>query len=35
MGERWKQYEREGKWIYEQHPFWITGETSSGLALLS
>lgn len=20
MGERWKQYEREGKWIYEQHP---------------
>lgn len=20
MGQRWKQYEREGKWIYEQHP---------------
>lgn len=27
MGERWKQYEREGKWVYEQHPFWITGWT--------
>lgn len=27
MGERWKRYEKEGKWIYEQHPFWITGWT--------
>lgn len=27
MGERWKQYEREGKWIYAQHPFWATGYT--------
>lgn len=27
MGQRWKQYEREGKWIYEQHPFWCTGYT--------
>ena len=24
---RWKQYEKEGKWIYEQHPFWCTGYT--------
>ncbi|OCB85624.1 DUF89-domain-containing protein [Sanghuangporus baumii] len=27
LGLRWKQYEREGKWIYEQHPFWCTGYT--------
>jgi len=27
MGQRWKQYEREGKWVYEQHPFWCTGYT--------
>ncbi|PLW34503.1 hypothetical protein PCANC_08548 [Puccinia coronata f. sp. avenae] len=27
LGERWKQYEKEGKWIYEQHPFWCTGYT--------
>ncbi|KIY73593.1 DUF89-domain-containing protein [Cylindrobasidium torrendii FP15055 ss-10] len=25
MGRRWKQYEKEGKWVYEQHPFWCTG----------
>lgn len=25
MGLRWKQYEKEGKWVYEQHPFWCTG----------
>ena len=22
-----KQYEKEGKWVYEQHPFWCTGYT--------
>ncbi|WFD21654.1 hypothetical protein MEQU1_000309 [Malassezia equina] len=27
LGKRWKQYEKEGKWIYEQHPFWCTGYT--------
>ncbi|KDQ63021.1 hypothetical protein JAAARDRAFT_53250 [Jaapia argillacea MUCL 33604] len=27
MGLRWKQYEQEGKWVYEQHPFWCTGYT--------
>jgi len=27
MGQRWKQYEAEGKWVYEQHPFWCTGYT--------
>ncbi|KAF8509127.1 DUF89-domain-containing protein [Hysterangium stoloniferum] len=27
LGKRWKKYEREGKWIYEQHPFWCTGYT--------
>ncbi|KAJ2921434.1 hypothetical protein H1R20_g15657, partial [Candolleomyces eurysporus] len=27
LGRRWKQYEQEGKWIYEQHPFWCTGHT--------
>ncbi|KAI0322978.1 DUF89-domain-containing protein [Amylostereum chailletii] len=27
LGERWKKYEREGKWVYEQHPFWCTGYT--------
>ncbi|KZT54779.1 DUF89-domain-containing protein [Calocera cornea HHB12733] len=32
LGERWKQYEREGKWIYEQHPFWCTGYTYWDLA---
>lgn len=25
LAVRWKNYEREGKWIYEQHPFWCTG----------
>ncbi|THH08351.1 hypothetical protein EW145_g2761 [Phellinidium pouzarii] len=27
LGLRWKQYEREGKWVYEQHPFWCSGYT--------
>lgn len=27
MGERWKQYVKDGKLIYEQHPFWSTGYT--------
>ncbi|WFD29550.1 hypothetical protein MSPP1_000559 [Malassezia sp. CBS 17886] len=27
LGHRWKQYVKEGKWIYEQHPFWCTGYT--------
>lgn len=27
MGLRWKQYEQEGKWVYQQHPFWCTGYT--------
>ncbi|KIM70288.1 hypothetical protein SCLCIDRAFT_1207607 [Scleroderma citrinum Foug A] len=27
LGDRWKQYEKEGKWVYEQHPFWCTGYT--------
>ena len=27
LGKRWKQYEKEGKWVYEQHPFWCTGYT--------
>jgi len=27
MGLRWKQYEKTGKWVYEQHPFWCTGYT--------
>lgn len=27
MGQRWKQYERDGIWTYEQHPFWCTGYT--------
>ncbi|KAG8793189.1 hypothetical protein FRC12_003560 [Ceratobasidium sp. 428] len=27
MGKRWKQYEKEGKWVYEQHAFWCTGFT--------
>jgi len=24
---RIQQYEREGKWVYEQHPYWCTGYT--------
>ena len=24
---RSQQYEEEGKWVYEQHPFWCTGYT--------
>ena len=27
MGRRWKQYEKEGKWKYQQHPFWCSGYT--------
>ncbi|GJE89707.1 protein-glutamate O-methyltransferase family protein [Phanerochaete sordida] len=27
MGLRWKEYERQGIWVYEQHPFWCTGYT--------
>ena len=27
MGRRWKQYEKDGKWTYRQHPFWCTGYT--------
>ncbi|KAG6813212.1 hypothetical protein H0H92_013099 [Tricholoma furcatifolium] len=27
LGQRWKNYEKEGKWVYEQHPFWCTGYT--------
>lgn len=26
-GSVWQRYEEEGKWIYEQHPFWCTGYT--------
>ncbi|PWN42868.1 DUF89-domain-containing protein [Ceraceosorus guamensis] len=25
LAVRWKNYEKEGKWVYEQHPFWCTG----------
>ncbi|KIK49509.1 hypothetical protein CY34DRAFT_796933 [Suillus luteus UH-Slu-Lm8-n1] len=27
LGARWKQYEKDGRWQYEQHPFWCTGYT--------
>ncbi|EMD32646.1 hypothetical protein CERSUDRAFT_58452 [Gelatoporia subvermispora B] len=27
MAQRWKQYENDGVWVYEQHPFWCTGYT--------
>ncbi|KAF9074913.1 hypothetical protein BDP27DRAFT_1380982 [Rhodocollybia butyracea] len=27
LGRRWKQYEKDCKWVYEQHPFWCTGYT--------
>ncbi|KIK70612.1 hypothetical protein GYMLUDRAFT_32658 [Collybiopsis luxurians FD-317 M1] len=27
LGARWKQYEKESIWVYEQHPFWCTGFT--------
>jgi len=27
LGLRWKEYEKQGKWVYEQHPFWCTGFT--------
>lgn len=27
LGERWKRFEKEGKFKYEQHPFWCTGYT--------
>jgi len=32
LGERWKQYERSGQWVYQQHPFWCTGFTFWDLA---
>lgn len=34
MGDRWKQYEREGKFVYQQHPFWCTGYTFCELLYL-
>ncbi|KAH7886049.1 hypothetical protein F5I97DRAFT_2025412 [Phlebopus sp. FC_14] len=27
LGARWKEYEKDGRWVYEQHPFWCTGYT--------
>ena len=33
MGERWKRYEKQGIWKYEQHPFWCTGYTYVRLLL--
>ncbi|KAL1737819.1 hypothetical protein HDZ31DRAFT_13603, partial [Schizophyllum fasciatum] len=27
LGHRWREYEKSGKWVYEQHPFWCTGYT--------
>lgn len=27
MGARWKEYVKQGKWIYEDHAFWISGYT--------
>lgn len=27
IGQRWKNYEKQGQWVYEQHPFWCTGYT--------
>ncbi|GMK59461.1 hypothetical protein CspeluHIS016_0800670 [Cutaneotrichosporon spelunceum] len=27
LGKRWKQFEKEGKFQYHQHPFWCTGFT--------
>ncbi|GAA6039332.1 hypothetical protein JCM8097_002801 [Rhodosporidiobolus ruineniae] len=27
MGQRWKEYYKKGIWVYEEHPFWITGYT--------
>lgn len=27
LGARWKEYERTGAFVYEQHPFWCTGYT--------
>lgn len=27
MGRRWKQYEKEGKFKYQSHPFWCSGFT--------
>jgi len=32
LGHRWKNYERNGQWVYEQHPFWCTGFTYWDLA---
>ncbi|CAD6889901.1 unnamed protein product [Tilletia controversa] len=27
LATRWKNYERKGQFVYEQHPFWCTGYT--------
>ncbi|GAA5824717.1 hypothetical protein JCM5353_004420 [Sporobolomyces roseus] len=27
MGLRWKEYVKKGEWVYEEHPFWISGYT--------
>lgn len=27
MGHRWKEYVKQGQWIYEDHAFWISGYT--------
>lgn len=35
LGQRWKQYEKEGKWKYEAHPFWCTGYTFVSLILVT
>lgn len=32
MASRWKQYEEEGKWVYEQHAFWCSGYTFWSIA---
>lgn len=29
MGHRWKQYEKDGIWSYQQHAFWCTGYSPS------
>jgi len=29
MGLRWKEYVKKGAWVYEEHPFWISGYTVS------
>ncbi|KIY50418.1 DUF89-domain-containing protein [Fistulina hepatica ATCC 64428] len=27
LGRRWKEYEKNGQWVYEQHPFFCSGYT--------